>query len=126
MANYLQFGQALAKHLPMTEGCTSTVKLGKKGIEALSKKNPELGKVIEGMDIVHNIENVEVKILEKEGFIHKFSLLILEKVCMYIKQLEHEKINFDGISVNFSLSEFLEENFENDILNIVQIIFLLS
>lgn len=46
MANYLQLGQALAKHLPMTEGCTSTVKLSKKGIEALSKKNPELGKVI--------------------------------------------------------------------------------
>ena len=49
MANYLQFGQALAKYLPMSEGCTSTVKLSKKGIEALAKKNPELGKVIEGM-----------------------------------------------------------------------------
>ena len=37
-----------------------------------------------------------IPILEKEGFIHKFSLLILEKVCMYIKQLEHEKSELEA------------------------------
>ena len=63
MANYLQFGQALAKHLPMSEGCTSTVKLGKKGIEALAKKNPELGKVI--AEFTEGVTNPTLEIAQK-------------------------------------------------------------
>lgn len=49
MANYLQFGQGLMKHLPTAAGCTSTVKLSKKGMEVLSKKDPELGIIIDKM-----------------------------------------------------------------------------
>lgn len=63
MANYLQLGQSLMKHLPTAEGCTSTVKLSKKGIEALAKKNPELGKVIEG--ITKGAENPTLEIAQK-------------------------------------------------------------
>ena len=63
MANYLQLGQGLMKHLPTAEGCTSTVKLSKKGIEALAKKNPELGKVIEGM--TRGAENPTLEIAQK-------------------------------------------------------------
>ena len=63
MANYLQLGQGLMKHLPTAEGCTSTVKLSKKGIEALAKKNSELGKVIEGM--TRGAENPTLEIAQK-------------------------------------------------------------
>lgn len=63
MANYLQLGQGLMKHLPTAEGCTSTVKLSKKGIEALAKKNPELGKVIEEM--TKGAENPTLEIAQK-------------------------------------------------------------
>ena len=64
MANYLlQFGQAIAKHLPMTEGCTSTVKLSKKGIEALAKKNPEFGKAI--AEVTEGATNPTIEIAQK-------------------------------------------------------------
>ena len=63
MANYLQLGQALAKHLPMTEGCTSTVKLSKKGIEALAKKNPEFGKAI--AEVTEGVANPTLEVAQK-------------------------------------------------------------
>ena len=63
MANYLQLGQALAKHLPMTEGCNSTVRLSKKGIEALAKKNPEFGKAI--AEITEGVTNPTLEIAQK-------------------------------------------------------------
>ncbi len=63
MANYLRFGQSLMKYLPTAEGCTSTVKLSKKGIESLAKKNPELGKVIEEM--TRGAENSTLEIAQK-------------------------------------------------------------
>ena len=49
MVNYLQLGQNLMKHFPLAEGCSSTIKLSKKGIEALGKRNPELGKLLSGL-----------------------------------------------------------------------------
>ncbi len=63
MANYLQFGQAIAKHLPMSEGCASTVKLSKKGIEALAKKNPEFGKAI--AEVTEGVTNPTLEIAQK-------------------------------------------------------------
>lgn len=63
MANYLQFGQNLMKHLPQAEGCTSTVKLSKKGIEALAKKNPELGKAV--AEFTEGATNPTIEIAQK-------------------------------------------------------------
>ena len=63
MANYLQLGQGLMKHFPQMEGCTSTIKLGKKGLEQLSKKNPELGKAI--AELTEGVSNPTIEIAQK-------------------------------------------------------------
>ena len=63
MANYLQLGQGLIKHFPQMEGCTSTIKLGKKGLEQLSKKNPELGKAI--AELTEGVSNPTIEIAQK-------------------------------------------------------------
>ena len=47
----------------MTEGCASTVKLGKKGIESLTKKNPELGKAI--AEFSEGVSNPTLEIAQK-------------------------------------------------------------
>lgn len=80
--------------------------------EALSRLNiKELG----GLIFPDNF----ISILEEKNYIHKFSCIVLNKVCLFIKQLEAQNIEFEGISVNFSLKEFMEDNFEEDIINIV-------
>ena len=63
--------------------------------------------------------NTFIPILEEKNYIHKYSLIVLNKVCCFIKQLEYENIEIEGISVNFSLKEFLEPNFEKDLIDIV-------
>lgn len=63
MANYLKLGQGLMRHLPQAKGSSSTVKLGKEGIEALAKKNPELGKVI--AEFTEGIKNPTLEIAQK-------------------------------------------------------------
>ena len=63
MANYLQLGQGLMKHFPQMEGCTSTIKLGKKGLEQLSKKNSELGKAI--AELTEGVSNPTIEIAQK-------------------------------------------------------------
>ena len=60
-----------------------------------------------------------IPILEKNGYIHKYSLLVLEKICLFIKELEKENIKIDGISMNFSPDEFKMNNFESDITQIM-------
>ena len=61
-----------------------------------------------------------ISYMEEKNFIHKFSCIVLIKTCMFIKQLELEHKEVDGISVNFSIMEFVNENFEEDILKIVK------
>ena len=61
--NILKLGQGLAKCLPMSEGCASTVKLSKQGIEALAKKNPELGNILSG--ITEGAANPTLEIMHK-------------------------------------------------------------
>ena len=63
MVNYLQLGQGLMKHLPQGDGCTSTIKLGKRGLEQLSKKNPELGKTI--AEFTEGASNPTMEIVQK-------------------------------------------------------------
>lgn len=49
MTNYLEIGRALMKHLPLLDNSTQTIKLGQNAINTLSKKNPELGKILTGL-----------------------------------------------------------------------------
>lgn len=60
-----------------------------------------------------------IYILENNGMIHKYSLLVLEKICIFLNKLEKEKIEIDGISINFSSEEFKMKSFEENILSIV-------
>lgn len=80
--------------------------------EALSRLNiPELNGLIYPDNYIY--------LLEEYNYIHRYSLIVLNKVCCFIKQLEASNIEFEGISVNFSLKEFMEDSFEDDILRIV-------
>lgn len=63
MVNYLQLGQSLMKHFPQTEGCTSTIKIGKKGMEALGKRNPELSKLFS--ELTNGITEPTVEMAQK-------------------------------------------------------------
>ena len=63
MADYLHLGQVLMRHLPSSKGSSSTVKLGKEGIEALVKKNPELGQVV--AEFTEGIKNPTLEIAQK-------------------------------------------------------------
>lgn len=61
-----------------------------------------------------------IDVLEKNGLIHKYSLLALEKICMHIKEVEKIDKNFEGVSINFSSEEFKMNSFEEDIMTIVE------
>ena len=60
-----------------------------------------------------------IPILEKTNKIHFYSMIVLEKVCMFINKLKQDNISFSGISINFSTIEILEESFEQDVYNVL-------
>ena len=57
--------------------------------------------------------------LEQNNKIHSLSLVVLDKVCRFIKELDNNNIPIDGISVNISSIELLEPRFKEDIINTV-------
>ena len=63
MQNYLKLGQGLMKHLPQAKGSSAAVKLGKEGIEALAKENPELGRVV--AELTGGAKNPTLEIAQK-------------------------------------------------------------
>lgn len=80
--------------------------------EALSRLNiPSLGGLI--------FPDEFIPILEEKNYIRKYSLIVLNKVCLFIKLLEQMNTNFEGISVNFSMLEFSSSDFEKDIKTVV-------
>lgn len=59
-----------------------------------------------------------IGVLESNGLIHKYSLLVLEKICIFLKEMESKNIDFDGVSINFSSEEFKMNDFEEHIISI--------
>lgn len=64
------------------------------------------GKVIEGLDIVHNIENVETKIQEKEGMTEEEKANAKKNVP--VKDIVISKITVDTFGSDYGLPETLE------------------
>jgi EAL domain-containing protein (putative c-di-GMP-specific phosphodiesterase class I) len=59
-------------------------------------------------------------VVEKENYSHFITKAVLNKVCKHIKQLEHEKYNFDKISVNLSTEDLLINDGYKTLINIVE------
>lgn len=64
--------------------------------------------------------DVFIPVAERINCIHFLSLIIFNKVCKIIKQLDEEGYVLDRISVNFSIIELQSSKFCNDIISIVK------
>ncbi|MCR5417273.1 MAG: EAL domain-containing protein [Pseudobutyrivibrio sp.] len=61
---------------------------------------------------------VFVPLAERVGCIHTLTRIILNKVCKQIAHMQ-EQFEFDAISVNVSLSEFMDYSLHNELLGII-------
>ena len=61
-----------------------------------------------------------IYLAEQEGCIHELSLIILNKTCQQILQLEKEGYRIERVSVNFSMLELKNPNFCNDVLEVIR------
>ncbi|MCR5690838.1 MAG: EAL domain-containing protein [Eubacterium sp.] len=57
---------------------------------------------------------------ERLGVIHVLSMIILNKTCQVVKQLMEEGYDFRRISVNFSISEFKNNDFCDNVIKIIE------
>ena len=60
-----------------------------------------------------------ISIAEDNNLIHQLSLIMLNKVCKAIKKYGLIKNDFERISVNFSASELLLDNFCEEVICII-------
>ena len=61
-----------------------------------------------------------ISLAEQKGFIHKLTLIILNKTCQSVKRFMNEGFNFKRISVNVSALELKDESFCKDIIEIIK------
>lgn len=61
-----------------------------------------------------------IPIAEDTGMIIDITYQVLDKVCAIVKRLIDKGIEFDGISVNFSNIQFMEENLAQKVLAIIE------
>jgi len=64
--------------------------------------------------------NLFIPTAERLGVIHVLSMIILNKTCQVIKQLMEEGYSFRRMSVNFSISEFKNNDFCNNVISIIE------
>jgi EAL domain-containing protein (putative c-di-GMP-specific phosphodiesterase class I) len=60
-----------------------------------------------------------IPIAEKHNYIHMLSMIILSKTCRQIKDLMDKGYEFSRISVNFSILDVREDDFCDNVINIV-------
>ncbi len=61
-----------------------------------------------------------IPLAEKNGYIHSLSKIILNKTCKQIKKIEKQGYLIERVSINFSIKELRNENFCEDVINIIQ------
>lgn len=61
-----------------------------------------------------------IHILEDNGLMHKYSLIVLQKICIFLNKIKDKDFDIDGVSLNISSDEFRMNSFESDIVNILQ------
>lgn len=63
--------------------------------------------------------NEFIPIAEETGIIVDIGLLVLDKVCRFIKELEEKEVEFDSISVNISSTQINSEELVDKLLEVV-------
>lgn len=61
-----------------------------------------------------------IHLAEDNDYIHDLSLIILNKTCQYVNQLDREGYLLDRISVNFSVQELRDKRFCEDVIEIIR------
>ncbi len=58
-------------------------------------------------------------IIEENGFLHDFNLIMLEKACRLVRKIDGTGIPFEGVSVNFSPEEVIFPEFTEDVMHVL-------
>lgn len=110
MVNYFEIGKCLVKNFSISEGCTSSVKLNKKGIQQLSEKNPELGKTL--TELTEGVDNPIIEIAQKAqnnygvaGFKIRSGNTVLSKGAYSVSDSGVEKVHIEKDGVITTLSK---------------------
>lgn len=61
-----------------------------------------------------------IPLAEENDCIHMLSLIILNKTCQFVNQLERDGYQLDRISVNFSVMELRDKQFCEDVIDIIR------
>ena len=61
-----------------------------------------------------------IPLAEKYGYIHRLSMIILNKTCRQIRQMQDEGYQISRVSVNLSVEELSEKNFMEEFKSIVR------
>lgn len=63
---------------------------------------------------------VFIPIAEENGLIGQITYQVLDKACKFVKELIKRDIEFLGVSVNFSIVQFLQEDLEERVISIME------
>lgn len=61
-----------------------------------------------------------IPLAEQTGLIIEMTYFVLKKVCFFIRKLMDEKIPIEGVSVNFSVIQFMQEDLANKVIQIIE------
>lgn len=61
-----------------------------------------------------------IPIAERNEYIHVLSLIILNKTCKNVLDIERQGFNIERVSVNFSMTELRDDSFCDDIIGIIK------
>lgn len=61
-----------------------------------------------------------IPIAEETGLINEITYQVLDKACSFLARLRKDHISIDGISVNFSIVQFMQDNLEEQVLKIIE------
>jgi EAL domain-containing protein (putative c-di-GMP-specific phosphodiesterase class I) len=61
-----------------------------------------------------------IPIAEELGLIVRLGEIVLEKTCQFIARLIEEKVDFEAISVNFSVHQIMRDDVVNEVLDMVK------
>ena len=61
-----------------------------------------------------------IPIAEENGLIAPITYQVLDKTCLFIKKVIAEKKDFTGVSINFSVLQFMQDDLENKVLKVIE------
>lgn len=64
--------------------------------------------------------NEFIDLLERYNYVHRFTMIMLNKVCKYLNKAMQDGYDINRISVNISTKELKKQNFLSDFKNIVE------